>query len=73
MFSRLAMRANKSIEPLLMHPGAPPDSEGAKQPPLPELPYAPYAEEPALGEPPYKPYFEKPTQHDPPYEPYKGI
>ena len=55
-----------------MHPGAPSDSEGAKEP-LPRLPDAPYAEEPTLGEPPYKPYSEKPTLHDPPYEPYKGI
>jgi hypothetical protein len=73
VLSRLAMRANKSVEPLSMHPGAPPESERSKHPPLPQPPYAPYAEEPAMGELPYKPYSEKPTPHDPPYEPYKGI
>jgi hypothetical protein len=73
MFSRLAEHAIRSTEPLLMQPVAPPDSEGAKEPPLPQPPYTPYAEKPALPETPYKPYSEKPTLHDPPYEPYKGI
>jgi hypothetical protein len=72
VFSRLTMRANRSLEPRLMHPGAPPNSEGTKEP-LPQLPYAPYTEEPGLSEPPYKPYSEKPMLPDPPYEPYKGI
>jgi len=59
MFNQLATNASKSSEPPLTHPGAPPDSERAKRPPLPE--------------PPYKPYAEKPALHEPPYEPYKGM
>src|SRR5580692_812124 len=47
MFSRLAEHAIRSTEPLLMQPVAPPDSEGAKEPPLPQPPYTPYAEKPA--------------------------
>jgi len=73
MFNQLATNANKSSEPPPTHAGAPPDSERAKQPPLPEPPYRPYAERPALHEPPYRPYAEKPAPHEPPYEPYKGI
>jgi hypothetical protein len=56
MFSQLVKDANKSAEPPLTHPGAPPDSERAQQPPLLEPPYRPYAENPALQEPPYEPY-----------------
>ena len=74
MFNHLATKANKSPEPPSTHAGTPPDSEGAKQPPLPEPPYKPYAEKPRLPEPPYRPYTEKPPAlYDLPYEPYKGI
>ena len=72
MFNPLATNGTKYLEPLLAHTGAPPDSEGAKQPALPGTPYTPYSEKPALPEPPYKPYAEKPAR-DAPYEPYKGI
>jgi hypothetical protein len=63
------------------YPGAPPDSERAKQPPLPEIPYKPYekaalpeayvpfAKKPGADEVPYKPY-EKPALPAAPYEPY---
>ena len=60
MFNRLATKANKSPEPPSTHTGTPPDSEGAKQPLLPEPPYKPYTEKP-------------PALYDLPYEPYKGI
>jgi hypothetical protein len=60
MFNQLARNANKSAEPPPTHAGAPPDSERAKQPPLPEAPYKPYSEK-------------KPSLYDSPYEPYKGI
>jgi hypothetical protein len=73
MFNQLATNANKSSEPLPTHAGAPPDSERAKQPPLPEPPYKPYAEKSSLHKPPYRPYAEKPALYDPPYDPYKGI
>jgi hypothetical protein len=73
MFNQLATKAHKSPKTPPTRAGAPPDSERAKQPPLPEPPYRPYAENPALHEPPYRPYAEKPALHDPPYEPYKGI
>jgi hypothetical protein len=75
----------KSDEPPVAHPGAAPDSERAKRPPLPEVPYKPYAEpelSEALYEPykkkpgpeaAYKPYAEKPAESEAPYEPYKGI
>jgi hypothetical protein len=49
-----------------------PDSDDAKQPPLPEAPYQPYAES-SLDETPYEPYAKKPGQQEPPYEPYKNI
>ena len=73
MFRQSPTNESKSPEPPLMHPGALPDSEGAKEPPLPEPPYRPYAEKPALSEQPYKPYDEKPAWDEIPYEPYKGI
>jgi hypothetical protein len=60
MFNPLATNANKSTEPPPTHAGSPPDSERAKQPPLPEPPYKPYSEK-------------KPALYDSPYEPYKGI
>jgi len=72
MFNQLTTNGNKSPQPLLAHLGVPPDSESAKQSPLPGTPYKPYSEKPALPEPPYKPYAEKPA-HELPYEPYKGI
>jgi len=56
MFNQSATDKNKSPEPPLTHPGAPPDSERAKQPPLPEPPYRPYAKEPGKLEAPYEPY-----------------
>jgi len=73
MFNQLATNASKSSEPPLT-PGAVPDSEHPKQPPLPAAPYQPYAEQPSLIEtPPYQPYANKPGLHEPPYEPYKGM
>ena len=72
----------KIKEPPRAYPGAPPDSERAKQPPLPEFlyqrydeaavpetPYQPYAKKPGTAEGPYKPY-EKPAVPDAPYKPY---
>ncbi len=73
MSNQLATQANKSPEPQLPHPGPPPDSERAQQPPVPGTAYVPYAEKPTLSEPPYKPYNEKPALDEVPYEPYKGI
>lgn len=35
MFNPMATKGNKLPEPLPAQPSAPPDSEGAKQPPLP--------------------------------------
>jgi hypothetical protein len=72
MFKR-PVTNTKSPEPPLTYPGAPPDSERSKRPPLPEPPYTPYAEKPAASDPPYKPYAEKPALHELPYEPYKGL
>jgi len=76
---------NNPDEPPAAYPGAPLDSERAKRPPLPEVPYKPYAKKPGAAEVPYKPY-EKPAVPEPsykpyakkpgaevPYEPYKGI
>ncbi len=73
MFNPMATKGNKLPEPLPAQPSAPPDSEGAKQPPLPGTPYKPYSEKPAAPESLYAPYAEKPALHEPPYEPYKGI
>jgi len=73
MFNQSAANANKSPEPPLTHPGAPPDSDRAKQPPLPEPPYKPYAKKPGPPEPPYKPYAKKSGPPEPPYEPFRGI
>jgi hypothetical protein len=72
MFNQLVANRNKSPESPRANPGAPPDSESARQPPLAGTPYKPYSEKPALPEPPYKPYAEKPVDESP-YEPYKGI
>ena len=69
MFSYSATHSNRSIEPPPAYPGAPPDAERAKKPPLPEPSYVPFTEKPRV---PYKPYTDKP-QPGPRYEPYKGI
>ena len=63
----------KSLEPPLAYPGATPNAERAKKPPLPEPPYEPYAKKPPLPGPPYEPYAKKPPLPRPPYEPYKGM
>jgi hypothetical protein len=65
--------AAKSSEPPVAYPGAPPDSERAKQPPLPEAPYKPYDQKPAQPEVPYRPYTKKPAPSEARYEPYKDI
>jgi len=70
LFNQSATKANKSLEPPLPYPGATPDSERAKQPPLPEPPYKPYAEKPPLPGPPYEPYSKKSPLPESPYEPY---
>ncbi len=74
----------KDEEAPAAYPGAPPDSERAKQPPLPEAPYEPYGKKPGIAVPykpyakpaavegPYKPYAKKPGA-EVPYEPYKKI
>jgi hypothetical protein len=75
--------ARKPDEPPVADPGAALDSERAKRPPLPEVPYKPYAE-PELPEAPYqpykekpglpyKPYAKKPVGSEAPYELYKGM
>jgi hypothetical protein len=56
MFNHSATDANKYPEPPLPYPGATPDAERAKKPPLGEPPYEPYAKRPPLPEPPYEPY-----------------
>jgi len=61
-------RLEKSEEPPLAYPGAPLDSERAKQPPLPEIPYKPY-EKAVVPEVPYAPYA-KPEAGEVPYIPY---
>lgn len=53
----LASDTTHSPEAPPPYPGAAPDSERAKQPPLPQPPYKPYAKD----------------IPDPPYEPYKGV
>jgi hypothetical protein len=65
--------AKRSDEPPVAYPGAAPDSERAKQPPLPEVPYKPYGEEPVVSDDPYAPYAKKPVAPEAPYEPYKGM
>ena len=73
MFKQSVKKASRSAQPPLTHSGGPPDSERAKQPPLPEPPYNPYTDKPAVPTPTYKPYAEKPGLSEPPYEPYKGM
>jgi len=63
----------KSDEPPVAYPGAAPDSERAKPPPLPEVPYKPYGEKAAVTEAPYEPYAKKPGLPEALYEPYKGL
>lgn len=72
MFDQFANDANQPLELQPTRPDAAPDSDSAKQLPLPEAPYQPYAES-SLNEAPYEPYAKKPVQHEPPYEPYKDI
>jgi hypothetical protein len=71
MMWNLLGAADKSEEPPESYPGAPADSERAKQPPL-EVPYRPYGKKPAAPEIPYEPYAERPAP-EAPYEPYKGM
>ena len=73
MFDPFAQDANKALELQRTDARGASDSESAKQPPLPEAPYQPYAKESSLNEPPYEPYATKPAQLEPPYEPYKDI
>jgi hypothetical protein len=73
MFNQLASHTNKFPEPPQTHARASFDSERAKQPPAPDVPYKPYADEPALTQTPYEPYTKKPGLQEPPYEPYKDI
>jgi len=68
----LAGGTDESEEPPESYPGAPPDSERAKRPPLPEVPYRPYGKKPVAAQVPYEPYAEKPAPETP-YEPYKGM
>ena len=56
MFDHSATDANKYPEPPPPYPGVTPDAERAKKPPLPELPYEPYAKKPLLPGSPYEPY-----------------
>jgi hypothetical protein len=65
--------ADESDEPPVAYPGAAPDSERAKQPPLPEVPYKPYGGKPVVAETPYEPYAKKPELPEALYEPYKGM
>jgi hypothetical protein len=55
MSNQLVTNRNESRESPMAHPGAPPDSECARHPPMPGTPYKPYSETPALPEPPYNP------------------
>jgi hypothetical protein len=70
---RASSDATNSTEPPVAYPGAAPDSERAKQPPLPEAPYKPYDQKPAPPEAPYEPYTKKPAPPEARYEPYKDI
>ncbi len=84
MDAKEAAGEREAEEPPVAYPGAPLESERARQPPLPEVPYKPYAKKPEAGAPykpyeqvapaaPYKPYAKKPGAAEAPYEPYKGI
>lgn len=70
----LSEDAKEFDEPPVAYPGAPLDSERARQPPLPDAPYKPYADKRAPAEAPYEPYADRPTAPpQAPYRPYKGI
>jgi hypothetical protein len=58
MFNYVTTKSTRSLEPPPAYPGAPPDADRAKKPPL--------------AEPPYKPHGDKP-QSESTYEPYKDI
>ena len=60
----------KSKEPPSAYPGAPLESERAKQPPLPEVVYG-ASEKAALREAPYEPYAKKSGATNVPYKPYE--
>jgi len=70
---KLSIVPKKSDEAPVAYPGAPLDSERAKQPPLAEHPYKPYAEKPEPAGAPYEPYAKKPALPEVPYEPYKDM
>lgn len=72
MFNPFANDANRPLEVQPTYAGAATGSDGDKQPPLPGVPYQPYAES-SLNETPYEPYAKKPVQQGPPYQPYKDI
>ena len=72
MFNPIATNGPKYLEPLLAHSGAPPDSEGSKQPAYLGLHIRLTPRNLRCLSLPYRPYAEKPTQ-EAPYEPYKGI
>jgi hypothetical protein len=85
MMLNSASVANKSDEPPVTYPGTAVATKRAERPPLPDVPYKPYAElelPKALYEPykkkpgaeaAYKPYSEKPAVSEAPYEPYKNM
>jgi hypothetical protein len=73
MSLRLSIVPKKPEEAPVAYPGAPLDSERAKQPPLPEPPYKPYREKPVTPEAAYEPYAKKPALPEVPYEPYKDM
>jgi hypothetical protein len=56
MLNDSAIAANKPLEAPLPYPGATPDAERAKQPPLPEPPYEPYTKKSPLTDSSYEPY-----------------
>lgn len=70
MMWKRARVARKSNEAPVAYPGAPLDSERAKQPPLGEVPYRPYAEKPGLSKAAYKPYAKEQGPVEAPYKPY---
>jgi hypothetical protein len=73
MAKRSVTNEDKSVEPPLPYQGATPDADRAQKPPLPEIPYKPYAQDPPLCDPSYKPYTKKSELPEPVYEPYKSL
>ena len=73
MVNRAATNVSKSVESPLPYPEATPDADRAQKPPLPEIPYKPYAQDPPPSDPSYKPYAKKSELPEPVYEPYKGM